>query len=45
MPRVIGGREFFDLPDAPGDRMTISYRYLLGSCTPTGYGRLTARAY
>ena len=45
MPRVIGGREFFDLPDAPGDRMTISYRYLLGSCTPTGHGRLTARAY
>src|SRR5579884_14265 len=45
MPRVIGGREFFDLPDAPAESMDISYRYLLGSCTPTGYGRLTGRQY
>jgi glycine reductase len=45
MPRVIGGREFFDRSGAPGDSLSISYRHLLGSCTPTGYGRLTARQY
>lgn len=44
MAEVLGGTKFFDLPDAPGDRMEIPYRYLYGCMSATGYGRLTARA-
>lgn len=45
MPNVIGGTKFFDLPDKPSDSMKIPYRYLYGSMSATGYGRLTARTY
>ena len=38
LPRVIGGRQFFDLPDTPTDALNIPYRYVLGSCAATGEG-------
>jgi sarcosine reductase len=45
LPRVIGGRQFFDLPDTPTDSLNIPYRYVLGCCTPTGQGHLRAHQY
>jgi glycine reductase len=45
LPRVIGGREFFDLPDTPTDTLNIPYRYVLGSCAATGEGHLRAHQY
>ncbi|MBI4494556.1 MAG: hypothetical protein HY690_17390 [Chloroflexi bacterium] len=45
LPRVIGGQEFFDLPDAPAGSLRVPYRYLYGSCTNTGYGQLAGRQY
>lgn len=43
--RVIGGQEFFDLPDSPAGSLNIPFRYLFGSSTSTGSGQLTARQY
>jgi glycine reductase len=43
--RLIGGRELLDLPDAPGGPLTITYRYLYGSGTSTGGGRLRGLEY
>ena len=45
MERVIGGKAFFDLPGSPEDARTIPYRYLFGSGTAAGGGRLTARQF
>ena len=45
MPRVIGGSQYFDLPENPHDRIEVPYRYLLGCCTQTGFGRLVGRQY
>ncbi|MBI4494947.1 MAG: hypothetical protein HY690_19410 [Chloroflexi bacterium] len=45
MPRVLGGSQFFDLPDAPGGRLDIPLRYLFGACSSTGYGPLTVREH
>ena len=45
MERVIGGKAFFDLEGSPEDARTIPYRYLFGSGTAAGGGRLTARQF
>src|SRR5207237_7199044 len=45
LPRVIGGRQFFDLPDTPTDTLNIPYRYLLGSCAATRQRHLRAHQY
>ena len=45
MERVIGGEAFFDLEGSPADARTIPYRYLFGSGTAAGGGRLTARQF
>jgi glycine reductase len=45
MERVIGGETFFDLEGSPADARTIPYRYLFGSGTAAGGGRLTAKQY
>lgn len=45
MERVIGGKTFFDLEGSPEDARTIPYRYLFGSGTGAGGGRLTARQF
>ncbi|MBI4494559.1 MAG: hypothetical protein HY690_17405 [Chloroflexi bacterium] len=43
--KVIGGREFFDLPGVPTDSVSVPYRYVYGCCHSSGYGRLAARQY
>jgi sarcosine reductase len=45
MKRVIGGTAFFDLDGSPADARIIPYRYLFGSGTAAGGGRLTARQF
>ena len=45
MERVIGGEAFFDLEGSPADARTIPYRYLFGSGTAAGGGRITARQF
>jgi hypothetical protein len=45
MTRVIGGETLFELDGSPADERTIPYRYLFGSGTAAGGGRLTAREF
>jgi glycine reductase complex component B subunit alpha and beta len=45
MERVIGGEAFFDLEGSAADARSVPYRYLFGSGTAAGGGRLTARQY